>query len=91
MGTSRPATRRQISRRKPNTVLGAGRADEALDTLERMLITAAPESYVRSFIDEEETFSKLLLQALKLNGKCWEAVRPELLRYVSRRHRSTLT
>ncbi|MBV9929082.1 MAG: winged helix-turn-helix transcriptional regulator [Acidobacteria bacterium] len=55
---------------------------EALDTLERVLAAAAPESYVRSFVDEGEAMRKLLLQALKLSGKRWEAESPELLRYV---------
>jgi LuxR family maltose regulon positive regulatory protein len=55
---------------------------EALDTLERVLAAAEPESYVRSFADEGEAMSKLLLQSLKQNGKRWESERPELLRYV---------
>ncbi|HEX8174181.1 MAG TPA: LuxR C-terminal-related transcriptional regulator [Pyrinomonadaceae bacterium] len=55
---------------------------EAIRTLEQALLMAEPESYVRSFVDEGEALSKLLAQALKDNGKRWEAETPELLRYV---------
>jgi LuxR family maltose regulon positive regulatory protein len=56
--------------------------DEAIDTLEQVLLLTEPESYVRSFLDEGEALSKLLVEALKRNGKRWEAETPELLRYV---------
>jgi LuxR family maltose regulon positive regulatory protein len=55
---------------------------EAIKTLEQALILAEPEGYVRSFIDEGEALAKLLAQALKQNGKRWDADRPALLRYV---------
>ncbi len=60
----------------------SGREADALETLERALILAEPEGYVRSFADEGEAMSKLLLAALKQNGKRWGAERPELLSYV---------
>jgi LuxR family maltose regulon positive regulatory protein len=55
---------------------------EALDALEQALRMAEPESYVRSFVDEGERLSKLLVESLKRNGKRWETEAPELLRYV---------
>ncbi|HEV3469662.1 MAG TPA: LuxR C-terminal-related transcriptional regulator [Pyrinomonadaceae bacterium] len=58
------------------------RAAEAAEALEQALVLAEPESYVRTFVDEGEALSKLLLQSLKENGKRWEAERPGLLRYV---------
>ena len=54
----------------------------AAETLERALLMAEPESYVRTFVDEGDALSKILLQTLKQNGKRWEAERPELTNYV---------
>lgn len=59
-----------------------GNEAEALKTLERVLLLAEPASYVRSFIDEGEALSTLLLESLKQNGKRWETEEPQLLRYV---------
>ena len=55
---------------------------EALKVLEKALILAQPESYIRTFVDEGEGLSKLLLELLKQKGKRWESENPELLRYV---------
>ena len=55
---------------------------EALKTLEQALIAGQPEGFVRTFIDEGEPISKLLLELLKQKGKRWETEQPELLRYV---------
>ena len=55
--------------------------DEAIDVLETVLIMTEAEGYVRSFIDEGEAMSKLLVEALKRNGKRWETETPELLRH----------
>jgi LuxR family transcriptional regulator, maltose regulon positive regulatory protein len=55
---------------------------EAVKTLEKALITGQPEGFVRTFIDEGEPVSKLLLELLKQKGKRWETEQPELLRYV---------
>ena len=41
-----------------------------------------PESFVRTFVDEGEPVSKLLLELLKQKGKRWESEKPELLHYV---------
>lgn len=60
----------------------------ALDALERALILAAPESYVRVFLDEGEAMSKLLLQSLKQHGKRWGEERPALLQYVAKLNKS---
>jgi LuxR family maltose regulon positive regulatory protein len=54
----------------------------ALKALENALILGQPESFVRTFVDEGETLSKLLLELLKQKGKRWEAEKPELLQYV---------
>jgi LuxR family maltose regulon positive regulatory protein len=54
----------------------------AVETLEGALVMAEPEGHVRSFVDEGEALSKLLLRALKQNGQRWEAERPELTTYV---------
>lgn len=61
-----------------------GDEDAALDALEQALVLAEPESYVRSFTDEGEELSNLLLQTLKRNGKRWSVERPGLLAYVVR-------
>jgi len=45
-------------------------------------VMGQPENFVRTFIDEGEPVSKLLLESLKQKGKRWEAEKPELLRYV---------
>ena len=55
---------------------------EAVKTLEKALIAGQPEGFVRTFIDEGDPVSKLLLELLKQKGKRWEAEQPELLRYV---------
>ena len=55
---------------------------EALKSLEKALLLAQPESFVRLFIDEGEPLSKLLLELLKEKGKRWESEKPELLQYV---------
>ena len=55
---------------------------EAVKTLEKALIAGQPEGFVRTFIDEGEPLSKLLLELLKQKGKRWETEQPELLRYV---------
>ena len=55
---------------------------EAIKALEKALISGQPEGFVRTFIDEGEPVSKLLLELLKQNGKRWETEQPELLRYV---------
>jgi len=54
----------------------------ALKALEGALVLAQPEMFVRTFIDEGEPVSKLLLELLKQKGKRWETEKPELLRYV---------
>jgi LuxR family transcriptional regulator, maltose regulon positive regulatory protein len=54
----------------------------ALKALEGALVLAQPESFVRTFIDEGEPVSKLLLELLKQKGKRWESEKPELLHYV---------
>ena len=55
---------------------------EAIKALEKALVLAQPESFVRTFVDEGEPVSKLLLELLKQKGKRWESEKPELLRYV---------
>jgi ATP/maltotriose-dependent transcriptional regulator MalT len=55
---------------------------EAVKTLEKALIVGQPEGFVRTFIDEGEPISMLLLELLKQKGKRWETEQPELLRYV---------
>lgn len=55
---------------------------EAMSSLEKALELAHAEGYVRTFIDEGEPLSKLLLELLKQNGKRWESEKPELLQYV---------
>lgn len=59
-----------------------GNEAKAIETLEQVLILTEPESYIRSYIDEGEPVSKLLLQLLKQKGRQWETEKPELLRYV---------
>jgi len=54
----------------------------AMKALENALILGQPESFVRTFVDEGETVSKLLLELLKQKGKRWESEKPELLQYV---------
>ena len=60
----------------------AGNDADAIKPLEKALLLAQPENFVRTFIDEGEPVSKLLLELLKQKGKRWEAEKPELLRYV---------
>src|SRR6185503_10326624 len=60
----------------------AGNEAEAIKPLEKALVLAQPENFVRTFIDEGEPVSKLLLELLKQKGKRWETEKPELLRYV---------
>ncbi|HEU4837729.1 MAG TPA: LuxR C-terminal-related transcriptional regulator [Pyrinomonadaceae bacterium] len=60
----------------------AGNEGEAIKTLEKALVLGQPENFVRTFIDEGEPVSKLLLELLKQKGKRWETEKPELLRYV---------
>jgi LuxR family maltose regulon positive regulatory protein len=60
----------------------AGNQNEAIKSLEKALVLGQPENFVRTFIDEGEPVSKLLLESLKQKGKRWEAEKPELLRYV---------
>jgi len=54
----------------------------AIESLENALILGQPESFVRTFVDEGENVSKLLLELLKQKGKRWESEKPELLQYV---------
>jgi LuxR family maltose regulon positive regulatory protein len=56
----------------------------ALKALENALVLGQPESFVRTFVDEGETVSKLMLELLKQKGKRWESEKPELLQYVVR-------
>ena len=60
----------------------AGDEVEAIKALEKALVLAQPENFVRTFVDEDEIVSKLLLELLKQKGKRWETEKPELLRYV---------
>jgi LuxR family maltose regulon positive regulatory protein len=60
----------------------AGNQGDAIKALEKALLLGQPENFVRTFVDEGERFSKLLLEVLKQKGKRWEAEKPELLRYV---------
>ena len=55
---------------------------EATKVLKKALILGQPEGFVRTFVDEGEPISKLLLELLKQKGKRWETEQPELLRYV---------
>ena len=55
---------------------------EAVKSLENAVLTAQAAGFVRTFIDEGEPVSTLLLELLKQKGKRWEAEQPELLRYV---------
>ena len=64
--------------------VAAGNQGEAIKALEKALVSGQPESFVRTFIDEGEPLSKLLLELLKQKGKKWESEKPELLRYVVR-------
>ncbi|HKY44697.1 MAG TPA: LuxR C-terminal-related transcriptional regulator [Pyrinomonadaceae bacterium] len=59
-----------------------GSEADALKSLEKALVLAQPESYIRTFIDEGEPLSKLLLELLKQKGKKWETEKPEMLQYV---------
>ena len=54
----------------------------AVKVLENALTLGQPESFVRTFVDEGERVSKLLLELLKQKGKRWESEKPELLQYV---------
>ena len=60
----------------------AGNQGDAIKALEKALLLGQPENFVRTFVDEGEPVSKLLLEVLKQKGKRWEAEKPELLRYV---------
>src|SRR5690242_481818 len=60
----------------------AGNDAEAIKPLEKAVGLAQPENFVRTFIDEGEPVSKLLLELLKQKGKRWETEKPELLQYV---------
>ena len=57
-------------------------AQESPEILEKALVLGQPENFVRTFVDEGEPVSKLLLELLKQKGKRWETEKPELLRYV---------
>lgn len=57
-------------------------ASNETEPLEKALVLAQPEMFIRTFIDEGEPVSKLLLELLKQKGKRWETEKPELLRYV---------
>jgi LuxR family maltose regulon positive regulatory protein len=57
-------------------------ASNDIQALEKALTLAQPEMFVRTFIDEGEPVSKLLLELLKQKGKRWETEKPELLRYI---------
>lgn len=59
-----------------------GDEEAAVESLEEALRLGEPENYIRSFVDEGEPLSKLVLLVLKQHGKSWEAEQPELLRYV---------
>ncbi len=54
----------------------------AVKALETALKLGQSESFVRTFVDEGEMVSKLLLDLLKQKGKRWESEKPELLQYV---------
>lgn len=56
----------------------------AIKAIENALTLGQPESFVRTFVDEGEVVSKLLLELLKQKGKRWESEKPELLQYVVR-------
>jgi LuxR family maltose regulon positive regulatory protein len=60
----------------------AANQTEAIKAVEKSLVLAQPENFVRMFIDEGEQVSQLLLELLKHKGKHWETENPELLRYV---------
>jgi LuxR family maltose regulon positive regulatory protein len=60
----------------------AGNESEAIKVLEKALRASEPEGFVRTYIDEGEPISKLLLELLKQKGKGWETEEPKLLRYV---------
>ena len=59
-----------------------GNEAESLKPLEKALVLAQPEMFIRCFVDEGEALSKLLLELLKQKGKKWESEKPELLHYV---------
>ena len=59
-----------------------GSDSESVKSVEKALVLAQPESYVRTFVDEGESLSKLLLELLKQKGKRWESEKPEMLQYV---------
>ncbi len=60
----------------------AGNDGEAIKSLEKAVVLAQPENFMRTFIDEGDPVSKLLLEMLRQRGKGWEIEKPELLRYV---------
>ena len=60
----------------------AGNENEAMKVLEKALRVTEPEGFVRTYIDEGEPISKLLLELLKQKGKGWETEESKLLRYV---------
>lgn len=59
-----------------------GDESKAIGILEQVLLLTEAESYIRSYLDEGEALSKLLIESLKQNGKRWETESPQLLRYV---------
>jgi LuxR family maltose regulon positive regulatory protein len=59
-----------------------GNDSEAIKSLEKTVVLAQPESYIRTFVDEGESLSKLMLELLKQKGKRWESEKSELLQYV---------
>ncbi len=59
-----------------------GSEAEAIKALEKALLLAQPQLYVRTFVDEGEPLSKLLLELLKQRGKRWETEKPDMLQYV---------
>jgi LuxR family maltose regulon positive regulatory protein len=76
----REAIQIQILQALAHQALGSD--TESVKTLEKALVLAQPESYVRTFVDEGELLSKLLLELLKQKGKKWESEKPEMLQYV---------
>lgn len=59
-----------------------GNEPDAIKTIEEALVLAQPERFMRTFVDEGESLSTLLLELLEQKGKHWETEKPELLRYV---------
>ena len=59
-----------------------GNEAEAIKTIETALLLAQPDGLTRTFIDEDEAVSKLLLELLNQKARLWETEQPELLRFV---------